>query len=453
MRHRASATVVLLSMLTMLGSCDRDRASKVSVSAIVISGDTGGWIVPCGCTANQSGGLLRRGTLLRQLRAAGPTIYADVGGAGAGTSPYQAVKFEYILRGEKLMGVSAHNLGSNELAQGGARIQEIEKRLAIPFISANTQTHDGMPIVEPMRIETLGGKRIALVGVVSPKFATSEISVSDPVSAISAAIASQKGNYDALIVLAYLPEDELNHLAAALPEADAIIGGPTGQAVVPQKSGAVLVGASTNKGKFLVRLTPAADPHSWSGSIDELTAGISDDAEQVANLNAYLAELAQKDFPAADSGFAPTLPDNAPASYRIAGTQSCASCHAAEQKAWQNSPHALAWSVLVAKNFHVDSSCQQCHTTGFGLPGGFVSRSTTPTLVNVGCENCHGPSQAHLQDPHVHTTYAAFDQCIRCHDHENSPLFEKNSFWARIAHGHRADGSVPAPDQTPGGVH
>ena len=43
-----------------------------------------------------------------------------------------------------------------------------------------------------------------------------------------------RGAYDALVVLAYLPVDELNALAAALPEADAVIGGPTGQAVEPQ---------------------------------------------------------------------------------------------------------------------------------------------------------------------------------------------------------------------------
>src|ERR1700745_4371010 len=29
---------------------------------LVVSGDTAGWIVPCGCTSNQSGGLLRRGS-------------------------------------------------------------------------------------------------------------------------------------------------------------------------------------------------------------------------------------------------------------------------------------------------------------------------------------------------------------------------------------------------------
>ena len=67
---------------------------------VVVSGDTAGWIVPCGCTSNQSGGLLRRGTYLQQLRSAGEVLYVDAGGAAAGTSAYDRAKFEAILQGE-----------------------------------------------------------------------------------------------------------------------------------------------------------------------------------------------------------------------------------------------------------------------------------------------------------------------------------------------------------------
>src|SRR5438093_12953258 len=61
---------------------------------LVVSGDSAGWIVPCGCTSNQSGGLLRRGTFINNLRAHGDVILADAGGAPGGTSAYQRVKFE-----------------------------------------------------------------------------------------------------------------------------------------------------------------------------------------------------------------------------------------------------------------------------------------------------------------------------------------------------------------------
>src|SRR5688572_28723578 len=48
---------------------------------LLVSGDTAGWIVPCGCASNQSGGLLRRGSHVEALRRRAELIYADAGGA------------------------------------------------------------------------------------------------------------------------------------------------------------------------------------------------------------------------------------------------------------------------------------------------------------------------------------------------------------------------------------
>ena len=48
---------------------------------LIVSGDTAGWIVPCGCTSNQSGGLLRRGTYVASVSGNADVIVADAGGA------------------------------------------------------------------------------------------------------------------------------------------------------------------------------------------------------------------------------------------------------------------------------------------------------------------------------------------------------------------------------------
>jgi hypothetical protein len=63
---------------------------------IVISGDTQGWIVPCGCTANQSGGLPAAGDVSAATALRRDVLYFDAGGAGAGDSPYQQMKLEAI---------------------------------------------------------------------------------------------------------------------------------------------------------------------------------------------------------------------------------------------------------------------------------------------------------------------------------------------------------------------
>jgi hypothetical protein len=356
------------------------------------------------------------------------------------------VKFEAILAGEKQMQIAAHNLGRGELALGADYLRVAAQRRGVALISANAlDAASGKAIVETHRLVESAGRKLAIVGVVSPQFAAAGIRVTEPRQAVLDAVASVKGQFQSLIVLAYLPDEELAALAAALPEADVVLGGPTGQAMAPRRIGPTLLAAATNKGKFLVQLR--CDPAgTWAGSIAEMNPKFADNADQLANLHAYLTELGHRNFTAQESGLAPQLPPNAPAAYRVSGSASCVSCHKNDHDTWTHSKHSHAWQSLEEKKFHVDPYCMQCHTTGFGLPGGFASRAQTPSLVSVGCESCHGPSEAHVAKPTVRTTFAAADQCLRCHDHENSPTFAYDAYWPRITHGKvRAASAVDRP--------
>ena len=412
---------------------------------IVVSADTAGWIIPCGCTTNQSGGLARRATYIQQLAQDFDVIVADAGGAAGGVSPYDRLKFAAILSGEQAMGLAAHNLGGSELALG---IDECRRLSATaPLISANTTDHDGRPIVEPLKIASAGGRRIALVGVVSPRYATAEIRVAPPAAAVLDTLHHSAGRYDSAIVLAYLPTDELESLARELPEVDAVVGGPTLQSIPPHKFGPTLVTSVTNKGKFLATLRwhgASSSPVSgssanaagdWTAEIVEVAEPLADDPRQLAGVRQFEEELARRDFTPADAGFEAILPDPRPADFAVAGSDACRKCHPAEYKVWQSSGHHSAWQSLVAKSFSADSFCQRCHTASYGLPGGFVSARRTPERVNVDCESCHGPASAHARDPQVHTPFVAREQCERCHDRENSPRFAYDAYWPKIEHG------------------
>ena len=442
------AIAAALMPAVALVSCRRPQSADVPPQsrplALVVSGDTQGWIMPCGCASKQSGGLARRGVYVSHVREEAEVIVADVGGAPGGTARYDRLKFAAILAGEQSMNIAAHNLGAAEIMLGADELRRLARETGVPFVSANLTDADGKPIADPARLTTAGGRRVALVGVTSPRFATERVLAADPRSSVVEALAALKARnekFDAVIVLAYLPTDELAALADRLPEADIVIGGPTLQSIPPRLSGPkTLVASVTNKGKFLARFDapPPASKEGWRGQIVDVDDSLPDDTAQMANLERYRRELAQLDLPASDTGFVTSLGVSTAADYRVAGTESCRECHESDAQVWHDSRHAAAWHTLVERGWQVDSFCQHCHTTGFGLPGGFVSAERTAERGNVGCESCHGPSQAHQKDPARHrTTFVARDQCMSCHDRENSPQFSYDTYWQQIVHGAR----------------
>jgi hypothetical protein len=349
------------------------------------------------------------------------------------------VKFEAIIKGEMLMGVAAHNLGGPEAELGAEKLRDIQQRTGVPFVSANLLDSEGQPVTDVFRVIEAGGLRLAVTGVLSDSYESPHGRITKPRQAVLAVLDDLEGQFDELIVLAYLPERELRDFTASLPEADVIIGGPTIQSLPPQQVGPTLLSSATNKGKFItaLRLEDNENATRWSGEIVEMGGDYEDEPAQVENLIQYQRVLAERDFKASETGFAPQLAAAAPHGFEVVGTASCRACHEADSKVWDGSKHAMAWHTLEVKNSHVDPYCQQCHTTGYGLPGGFQSVSLSASRTSVGCESCHGPSVEHVKDPNVRTSFAAGDQCIRCHDRDNSPSFDYRTYWPRIVHGQK----------------
>jgi hypothetical protein len=424
-------------VLLLFGGCGKSEQTRPL--EILVSGDTQGWIVSCGCAAKQAGGLLRRADCVEQLRRRADLIVADVGGAAAGTSPYDRLRFEFIVRGEMAMGLAAHNIGAAEASMGPEYLRDVAQRLKVPFVSANVRDVQGRPVSPPLRVVEAGGSRVALIGVLGEQYASEPIQVLPPRQSVSAALAqlaaSQGDAPDVVLVLAYMPEESLRKLAAMLPEVDAVVGGPTGQPLPQEHIGPVLMTSATNKGKFLARLT--CEPKGrWNGTVVELSDSFADNTRQVANLNQFYHELAARDFTPPETGFVDPLV-SVSSDWRAGGSSRCGKCHEQEFHVWQASKHAHAWPSLERKGAHVDPECQRCHTTAYGAPGGFVSVAGAPETRHVGCESCHGPSEPHATDASVRTAWSAVaaDRCIDCHDRENSPHFHFENYWDQIRHG------------------
>ena len=82
----------MLCCLLGCGSSARDVS-------ILVSGDTAGWITPCECAANQSGGLARRATVIQEIAKHDEVVLLDAGGSATGTNEYHRLKLLSILRG------------------------------------------------------------------------------------------------------------------------------------------------------------------------------------------------------------------------------------------------------------------------------------------------------------------------------------------------------------------
>lgn len=126
------------------------------------------------------------------------------------------------------------------------------------------------------------------------------------------------------------------------------------------------------------------------------------------------------------------------------GSQACASCHSAAMRWWQSTPHGHAYSTLERAHKQFNLSCVGCHVTGYNQPGGSTVTHNA-NLINVGCEQCHGPGSAHVTDPSANGIArrdAPESVCLQCHTPEHSDLFNYTTYRTMlIAPGH----GQPAP--------
>jgi 2',3'-cyclic-nucleotide 2'-phosphodiesterase (5'-nucleotidase family) len=330
---RTTIAGFLLSLLFTSG-CSK---SPQNVS-IFVSGDTAGWITPCGCTSNQSGGLARRASLINDARDTGPVVAVDVGGAVAGHSPYDFLKLRAILAGQMQMGLDAFNLGGPETQFTAAQLRQLREELQVPFVSANVMDSQGNAIAPSLLTLERGGQTIAITGVVDPQLVGDDLQATDPYRCLYDAIRHVAA--DRIIVLAYLETRGLKELARRLPDVDAVVGGPTGQVVPPDLIGHVLVGSSTNKGKFLLQMQ-CPPRGTATAEIVEVSSSIKESAEQKRNLKLFYEQLAQADFPPTETQFVSTRLMGA-AGQQVAGSGSCQLCHRPDDAVWHDSKHAHA---------------------------------------------------------------------------------------------------------------
>lgn len=114
------------------------------------------------------------------------------------------------------------------------------------------------------------------------------------------------------------------------------------------------------------------------------------------------------------------------------GSEACAECHELEFdnfKKYSKKAHSGRSVKIMSGDLTRQEleECFECHVTGFGKPGGFVSFEETPQLAEAGCETCHGPGYDHVEsggDTDLIKGKLAVGDCEGCHNPERVEAFD-----------------------------
>ena len=441
---------------------------------LLVTGELDGYIEPCGCTGkeNQKGGLSRRRNLLRAVSSVGwPMITVDLGGQVKRFGRQSEIKFQSIADGLRTMDYTAVGFGPGDL-----RLPAEELVAAVapvgdsptPFISANVGLLGLDANITPrFRIVEAGGLRFGIVSVLraEAKQVNDAIESLPAAQGLEAAAAElKKANCTHQILLSWAAPEETKMLAARFPQFDIVVtaGGadePPAE-LPPLPSGGRLVELG-HKGMYAVAVAFFDDPtkpmRSQRVPLDARWGEAEDMIKLLATYQSQLESLGLNGL-----GLATV---RHPSGRRFAGSAACADCHKHAYEVWKDTAHATALTTLEEQQPRRDGDpeCLSCHVVGWApqryepFEGGFAGMKVTPHLAHQGCENCHGPAAAHAAvergdvrasvterdrlRAEVAMTIAtpegkqrAVNNCLECHDLDNSPKFDFDEYWPQVEH-------------------
>jgi hypothetical protein len=445
--------------------------------ALVITGQTWGYLQPCGCSEPQKGGLARRYNFLRTLTQDRhwPVVLADLGDVASTSAPQALLRYRYAFKAMGVMGYTAVGVGANEMAMPlfTALGELLNEKNVPPVLAGNLKDMETKfpGLIAPTAV-TRGENnqpRLGFTVLVAPSVANEvrdpDVKFDDVDKVLPVVLAKlKKENAELSVLLLQGSLDEATNVAKKHPELQLIVclskeEEPSAQAEVVGTTQIVSVG---HKGRNLgvvginrpqnagqpfelryqmVSLDPVFETPARQESTNPIHALIQAYADEVKTgdyLSKYPKSLhpMQVDFPKA----------------RYIGSERCGDCHPSAYQVWQAHPHSRAHDSLVKAKRptgrQFDGECLRCHTVGFEYKTGFTSAEATPKLLNVGCESCHGPGSLHANNPNNQlyrqkinslkstpgTSRKAIasrihDSCFKCHDMDNSVHFEIEQYW------------------------
>jgi hypothetical protein len=440
-----------------------------------------GEIEPCGCPTLPYGGFERRRNLLAELEQRdGPLFQLEAGEAFKSGLVHEdlgaAERAVLITELFAQVDLDAFAPGPTELTVLGLEGLRREGSQGLPLVSASWVDEAGAPLFPEARVLEEEGLRLGVVGLSGD----SELVASrPPQQALRAGLEALPGDLDLVVVLSNL--DERSFLAVDFEGVDLVVATSGSSQDPPRRIDGRIVVEPPPRGRYLtlgsVRLASDRRPlvqlpelgRSYSGLVDlrrvaaRLEAegqDVSAHRERIVSIEAELSRANGRNLVVLDErALGSDLDGASPVTERLARYKAerfeaagiaievvdaeleerfvssgrCAGCHTRQMARWAATEHAQALRVLRPRQGHQDPECLTCHSTGFGLPGGFAEPSDKKlkTWGAVQCEMCHGPMGGHPSDARVQPRPVTEGTCVGCHDAANSPDFDFSNYYVR----------------------
>jgi len=430
--------VLLIALISVAACVTISDSSQPHALTLIYSGNLDGELEPCGCSEEGDlGGIKRRVNMVDRLRRETPGLFLiSAGGLLISDTPQDRLISEYILKGLAAMNYDAIGVQWRDLAFGKEYLAQHE----IPFVASNMKDN----IFRPNKIIKKGQNELGFFQWLDPaadpqrQMQGEHGAASEAIDSLQQDIAIAKQNGATTVLASTLTLEEAQQ-QLPLDDVDIlIIRANYEEYGKPQQISRTLVIQPGSRGMRLGRLdittTNNGDIQKWQHRIIALPKSVGDAPRMAAwyeEYNATVKEQYEKSVvlrKALETGEGP-----------FAGEQQCHSCHQQEYAAWAKSRHAQAFYTLQDVRKAFDPNCIICHTVGFDKRGGFIDPDTTPLLMHVQCESCHGAAREHAGSggvsPVANADWSNVRICGQCHTQPHSPGFNFDTYWPKIAHG------------------
>lgn len=435
--------------------------------ALVITGEQNGYMEPCGCAGleNQKGGLMRRATMLGDLKEKGwPLVPVDLGGLVERFGQQAEIKFQTSVEALRTMHYAAAGWGPDDLRLGaGTLLAATSESDGSPsrFVSANVGLFElDLNSPDRFKIVKVADRRIGITSVLGAQFTKNvnneDIKLADPIEALEKVVPRLVEQSDVRVLLAYAPPKETAELAKRFPQFQVVVtaGGADEPPLEPRRAAESLLIELGHKGMYTVTLgfyddsqepiryqrVPIDARFADSPAIKQLFVAYQDQLKELGWSGLGLRPIV---YPGTDG---PNDPRG-----KFVGSAVCGECHRKAMAIWTKTPHAHATETLtkLSPPRQFDPECISCHATGWQpqefvpYENGFTSVQATPQLTGNGCENCHGPGAAHVaaekgpelsQRAVLRKAMLEESDCRKCHDLDNSPEFDYSTYWPQVEH-------------------